>query len=75
MIRWLWAAAAWAPRDVGVLAVACALATGCGPLVCRTVVVDVYAVDGKPRPAGRVVVSCNGKAVLEATAATVTAAP
>lgn len=50
-----------------------ALLTGCGPLVCQTLNVDVYPVAGKPKTAGRVVLKCDGQAVLEAVGSTVTA--
>ena len=45
--------------------------TGCTPLQCRTLTVDVYS-NGKPRPAGRLLVRCDGAAVIEAEAATLT---
>lgn len=41
-------------------------ACACGPLNCETVKVDIYAVDGKPKEAGKVQVKCDNKLVLEA---------
>lgn len=44
----------------------------CGPLRCHRVEVGVYPFDGQPRPAGRVVVRCDGTTILEAAAPTLT---
>lgn len=73
MIGWYNGALELWHRHPAALVAALVAATGCGPLKCQVVAVDVYALDGRPKPAGRVRVSCDGKAVLEATAATVTA--
>lgn len=54
---------------------ALALLGACSSLTCETAAVDVYALDGKPKPAGRVVVQCNGKAVVELKSQNVQVAP
>ncbi len=43
-----------------------------GPLRCHQLAVEVYPVDGQPRPAGRLSVRCDGAVVLEAGAPTLT---
>lgn len=35
--------------------------SGCGPVVCQTVDVGKWPHPTKPRPAGRVIVACDGK--------------
>ena len=47
------------------------LLVGCAPLQCKTLSVDVYG-NGKPRAAGRLLVRCDGRAIIEAEAATLT---
>jgi hypothetical protein len=49
-----------------VLAAVVAFAAGCTPLRCQTLAIDVYGIPGKPVPAGRVVIQCNGKTIVEA---------
>lgn len=44
------------------------LLAGCGPLNCQSFAVDVYAHPRKPKPAGKVIMQCNGKTVVEALA-------
>jgi hypothetical protein len=51
---------------------ALALLTGCGPVTCQQVAIGIFPHPTQPRPAGRVLVQCDGKAVLMADAATVT---
>jgi predicted Rdx family selenoprotein len=46
-----------------------AMLTSCGTMQCQTLGIDVYPVAGKPKPAGRVAVTCDGKRVLEAEGA------
>lgn len=49
------------------------LLSACAPLTCQTLWVEIYSREGKPRPAGRVVLTCDGKKVIEANGDNVTA--
>lgn len=53
--------------------VAALLLPACAPLTCQTLAIDIYGREGKPKPAGRVVLKCDGKTVLEANGDNVTA--
>lgn len=48
------------------------LLSGCGPLVCTRLEIGILPHPVRPRPAGRVVVMCDGRAVVQAEAPTVT---
>lgn len=39
----------------------CAGLTACGPLVCQTADVGIWPHPSKPKPAGRIIVQCDGK--------------
>ena len=52
--------------------VALSILSGCSPLTCQTLSIDIYGVAGQPKTAGRVVMMCDGQTVLEAIGATVT---
>jgi len=45
--------------------------SGCGAVQCDTVGIDIYNHPTKRPPAGRVVLTCNGKTLVEAEAANV----
>lgn len=44
------------------------LATACGPLNCQQFDIDIYAHPQKPAPAGKLVMKCDGRKVVEALA-------
>lgn len=46
--------------------------SACTPLQCQKLALEVYPLDGQPRPAGRLTVRCDQTVVLEATAPTLT---
>lgn len=42
--------------------------SGCGAVQCGTLAIDIYNHPTKPAPAGKVVLQCNGKTIVEAVA-------
>lgn len=40
--------------------------SGCGATQCGTLAIDIYNHPTKPAPAGKVVLTCNGKTIVEA---------
>lgn len=48
------------------------LSSACAPLTCQTLSIDIYGVENKPKKAGRVVLRCDGKQLVEAVGENVT---
>jgi len=45
------------------------LLAGCWPAAqCKVASVDIYALEGRPKPAGKIVVGCDGKKLVEVEA-------
>lgn len=47
------------------LILAALLATACGPVQCGQVVIDILPREHKPKPAGKVVIKCDGRKLTE----------
>jgi hypothetical protein len=41
------------------------LVSACTPARCQLLAIDILPIEGKPRPAGKVVMSCDGRKVVE----------
>jgi hypothetical protein len=44
------------------------LTTACGPVQCGQVAIDILPLDGKPKPAGKIVIKCDGRKLTEINA-------
>jgi len=44
---------------------ALALLSACTPARCQLLTIDILPLDGKPRPAGKVVMGCDGRKIVE----------
>lgn len=53
-------------RLCAILLALCTVA--CGPVQCGQVAIDILPVDGKPKPAGKVVIRCDGRKLTEINA-------
>jgi len=43
-------------------------AVACGPVQCGQVAIDILPLPGKPKPAGKVIIKCDGRKLTEINA-------